>query len=201
MSEIYYKSQFSWVLLSWLLLFFFYLSWVWTYSFVNWGQVVSRMCLITFSMELCDLFNRDLHVSVLVLVMLGAGIWGGGLLGWGRCAVGEAVLFPYLPPLLKFIYCWFFFLCVCGCVLFFLITGLSDWFVKRNLLFPALPPPLFFGLFSVRWLCVSDLVWYNVSLYFPVLELLNTFSFKLGSLRNDHLIHLFKMHKDTNLGQ
>lgn len=89
-------------------------------------------------------------------------------------------------------------MCVCGCVLFFLITGLSDWFVKRNLLFPALPPPLFFGLFSVRWLCVSDLVWYNVSLYFPVLELLNAFSFKLGSLKNDHLIHLFKMHKDKS---
>lgn len=59
----------------------------------------------------------------------------------------------------------------------------------------------FFGLFSLKLLCVSNLSWFNGLLYFPALEPLNTFSFKLGSLKNDHLIHLFRKHKDTNLGQ
>lgn len=59
----------------------------------------------------------------------------------------------------------------------------------------------FFGLFSLKLLCVSNLSWFNGLLYFPALEPLNTFSFKLGSLKNDHLIHLFRKHKVTNLGQ
>lgn len=59
----------------------------------------------------------------------------------------------------------------------------------------------FFGLFSLKLLCMSNLSWFNGLLYFPALEPLNTFSFKLGSLKNDHLIHLFRKHKDTNLGQ
>lgn len=50
-------------------------------------------------------------------------------------------------------------------------------------------------------MCVSNLSWFNVSLYFPALEPLNMFSLKLEFLKNDHLIHLFKKHKDTNLGQ
>lgn len=54
------------------------------------------MCLITFSMELCDLFNRDLHVSVLVLVMLGAGIWGGAARMGQVCSGGGSAL--SLPP-------------------------------------------------------------------------------------------------------
>lgn len=61
---------------------------------MNCGQVVSRMCLITFSMELCDLFNRDLHVSVLVLVKLG---FGGAAARMGQvCSGGGSAL--SLPP-------------------------------------------------------------------------------------------------------
>lgn len=52
------------------------------------------MCLITFSMELCDLFNRDLHVSVLVLVKLG---FGGAAARMGQvCSGGGSAL--SLPP-------------------------------------------------------------------------------------------------------
>lgn len=88
----------------------FYFSLAWPYSFVNCGQVVSRMCLITFCMELCNLFNSDLCISVLILVMLGDRLWGGWLLGaccariWWEHEGGVMALF--LPPSLPF----FFFL-------------------------------------------------------------------------------------------
>lgn len=47
---------------------------------MNCGQVVSRICFITFALELCYLFNREICVSVLILVMLvdwdGVGVAG-----------------------------------------------------------------------------------------------------------------------------